>query len=118
MNVNWIAPVLTGINLKPTSGNIMEKYIVQWTSLGEDNDLQDFHKYYVGRLDWSDRAVDAFKFTNKQIAKNFIEYDAQEYDFQPKQYTILKYKDAVPKLKFSNGCGNPDCNCKCGKEAA
>lgn len=96
----------------------MEKYVVQWTSTDEDGDLQDFHKYYVGRLDWSDRAIDAFKFSNPQVAQNFIAYDAQEFDFDPKQYSVIKYKDTIPKLKFSNGCGKPDCNCTCNKEAA
>lgn len=96
----------------------MEKYVVQWTSIDEDGDLQDFHKYYVSGLNWSDRSVDAHKFSNPQVAKNFIQYDAEEYEFDPKQYTVIKYEDTIPKLKFSNGCGKSNCECKCNKEAA
>lgn len=110
--------MLIGKSLEPISGNIMSKYIVQWSALDEDGDLQDFHKYYVKYLDWSERAIDAFKFTSKQVAQNFIEYDAREFDFNIKQYSIIKYSDVVPKLKFSNGCGNHNCNCKCNKESA
>lgn len=96
----------------------MEKYVVQWSSLDEEGDLQDFHRYYAGRLDWSDRAIHAFKFTNRRVAENFIRYDAEEFDFDVKQYSILKYKEVVPKLRFSQGCGKLNCNCECNKEAA